>query len=85
MEVFEQLRAFYSSGASWLIALATIVYQGAKRVNQLIKALDWHDKYFVLKRMNRLRKRSQTKRQTPSRCRLPPQAFKMIAGDRGQS
>ncbi|MBF8765805.1 MULTISPECIES: hypothetical protein [Pseudomonas] len=37
------------------IALATIVYQGAKWVNQLTKALDWHDKYFVRKRMNRLK------------------------------
>lgn len=55
MEVFEELRAFFSSGASWLIAVASILYQGAKWVNRLTKVWDWHDKYFVRKRMARLK------------------------------
>lgn len=55
MEVFEELRAFFSSGASWLIAVAPILYQGAKWVNRLTKVWDWHDKHFVRKRMARLK------------------------------
>ncbi|MFK3721040.1 hypothetical protein ACI2J9_15895 [Pseudomonas fulva] len=55
MEVFEQLRAFLSSGASWLIAIAPLFYQGAKWLNRLTKVWDWHDKHFVRKRMARLK------------------------------
>lgn len=55
MEVIQQLQALFSSGYSTSIAVAAIVAVLFKMVAQLFRAMELHDKYFVRKRLARLK------------------------------
>lgn len=55
MEVIQQLQALFSSGYSTAVAVAAIVTILFKTVAQLFRAMEVHDKYFVRKRLTRLK------------------------------
>lgn len=55
MEVIQQLQALFSSGYSIAVAVAAIVAVLFKMVAQLFRTMEWHDKYFVRKRLARLK------------------------------
>jgi hypothetical protein len=55
MEVIQQLQALFSSSYSTAIAVTAIVAVLFKMVAQLFRAMELHDKYFVRKRLARLK------------------------------
>ncbi|HBO8401376.1 TPA: hypothetical protein NJF89_000557 [Pseudomonas aeruginosa] len=55
MEIIQQLQALFNSGYSMVVAVAAIVTILFKILAQLFRALEWHNKYLVRKRLIRLK------------------------------
>lgn len=55
MDVIQQLQPLLNSGYSIFVAAAATLAVLMKILSHIIKAMDWHDKHFVRKRLSRLR------------------------------
>jgi hypothetical protein len=55
MEVIQKLQSLLTSGYSVAAAVAATVSVLLKIMSHLLKAMDWHDKHFVRKRLSRLK------------------------------
>lgn len=55
MEVIQQLQALFNSSYSIAAAIAAVVAVLFKIVAQIFKAMEWHEKYLVRKRLTRLK------------------------------
>lgn len=55
MDVIQQLQPLLNSSYSILVAAAATLAVLMKILSHIIKAMDWHDKHFVRKRLSRLR------------------------------
>jgi len=55
MDVIQQLQPLLNSSYSIFVAAAATLAVLMKILSHIIKAMDWHDKHFVRKRLSRLR------------------------------
>jgi hypothetical protein len=55
MDAINQVKGLLNNGYSVWVAVAATITVLLKIASQLIRAVDWHDKYFVRKRLTRLK------------------------------